>query len=90
MAQVAFTRHLVRFFPELRECPIPGATVAEVLGGLDALHPGILRYLCEDRGGLRKHVNVFVDGELVGDRVGLSDPVRPDSELFIVQALSGG
>jgi molybdopterin synthase sulfur carrier subunit len=87
---VRFTRHLSRFFPDLREGEIPGQTVAQVLDGLDARHPGLGRYLREDDGRLRKHVNVFVDGDLVHDRVGLTDATGPDSELFVVQALSGG
>lgn len=90
MAQVRFTRHLQRFFPELREGPVEGRTVAQALDALDALHPGLGGYLREDDGSLRKHVNVFVDGELVRDRVGLSDVIGPGSELFVVQALSGG
>ena len=90
MAKVAFTRHLLRFFPELQEGPVEGSTVAEVVAALDARHPGLSRYLREDHGGLRKHVNVFVDGELVRDRTALSDPVAEATELFIVQALSGG
>ena len=90
MPTLRFTRHLVRFFPDLREGQLPGSTVAEVLDALDLEHPGIGRYLREDDGRLRKHVNVFLDGELVQDRVGLKDPTGPDSELFVVQALSGG
>jgi len=90
MARVAFTRHLLRFFPDLAEGQVEGSTVAEVVAALDGQHPGLARYLCEDRGGLRKHVNVFVDGELVRDRAELTDAVGPTSELFIVQALSGG
>lgn len=90
MAHVAFTRHLVRFFPTLAEGRVDGDTVRQVLDNLDARHPGLGRYVCEDDGRLRKHVNVFVDGSLVVDRAELSDAVGPDSEVFLVQALSGG
>ena len=43
-----------------------------------------------DQGAIRRHVAVFVDNEPVVDRVGLSDPVHADSEVFVMQALSGG
>jgi hypothetical protein len=33
---------------------------------------------------------VFVDGQQIGDRERLSDPVRPASEIYVMQALSGG
>lgn len=90
MATVHFTRHLKQFFPDLQPAQVAGATVAEVVRTLDAERPGLGRYLCQDHGGLRPHVNVFVDGERIRDRVGLSDPLQPDSELMILQALSGG
>jgi hypothetical protein len=35
-------------------------------------------------------MNVFLDGEQIADRVGLSDAVRPESEIYVMQALSGG
>lgn len=44
----------------------------------------------DEHGTLRKHMIVFIDGEQVRDLSGLSDPVRPDSEIFVMQALSGG
>jgi hypothetical protein len=44
----------------------------------------------DDQGRLRKHVIVFVDGQLLEDRDQLSDGVEPTSELLVMQALSGG
>ncbi|MBT8472551.1 MAG: MoaD/ThiS family protein, partial [Marinicaulis sp.] len=38
----------------------------------------------------RKHVNIFINDEMVSDRVKLSDAVAPDDEIFVFQALSGG
>ena len=33
---------------------------------------------------------IFVDGVQIRDRVGLSDPVSETSEIYVMQALSGG
>jgi sulfur-carrier protein len=33
---------------------------------------------------------VFVDGQRVRDREGLSDPVHDLSEVYVMQALTGG
>lgn len=90
MARVRFTRHLRQFFPDLGECQADGDTVAAVIGALDERWPGIAGYVLDDRGALRHHVNVFVDGEMVEDRRALSDPVGEQTEVFVVQALSGG
>lgn len=90
MPHVAFTRHLQRFFPTLTDGEVPGATVREVLDALEARHPGFCRYVTDDTGRLRRHVNVFVGDEPIRDRARLSDALRPDDKVFILQALSGG
>lgn len=90
MPAVRFTRHLERFFPGLSPADTPGSTIAQVIAGLEARHPGLTAYLLDDHGGLRKHVNVFVDGRMIRDRERLSDPVRSGSEVYVMQALSGG
>jgi hypothetical protein len=88
--RVRFTPHLRRFFPDLAEVEVEGATVAEVVRGLDARHPGLASYLVDEHGALRPHVNVFVGEATVHDRRALSDPVGPGDELYVMQALSGG
>ncbi len=90
MARVRFTRHLKRFFPDLDQLEIDAPTVADLLVALDLQHEGLRDYVVDDAGRLRKHVNVFVDGTLVSDRVSLSDIIDANSEVFIMQALSGG
>ena len=90
MAKVKFTSALNRFFPELKEIEIHGATVKEALLQVDHDYPGILQYLTDDQGQLRKHVNIFLSGELIKDRTTLNDPVSKNDEVLIFQALSGG
>ena len=90
MPRVQFTRHLNRFFPGLSSVEVEAGTVAEVVRALERLYPGLASYLVEDQGALRRHVNIFVEGVLIQDRIGLSDPLSPDSEVDIMQALSGG
>ena len=55
-----------------------------------ARHPRLRGYLLDDQGGLRRHVTVFIDGLRLRDRRGLGDVVADDSEVYVVQALSGG
>lgn len=92
MATVELTRHLYSFFPHLQgqTITVQAATVAQVIQELERLAPGIGFYLCDERGRLRMHVNVFVNSELIRDRGRLSDPVAPDAQVHILQALSGG
>lgn len=92
MVAVQLTRHLFSFFPHLAKAPIEveASTVAEVVRALEDLAPGIGFYLCDERGRLRTHVNIFVDKELIRDRRGLSDSVASGAQVHILQALSGG
>jgi sulfur-carrier protein len=92
MPTVHLTRHLHRYFPQLRdrELVVEASTVAEVVREVDRLAPGFALYVCDERGRLRTHVNVFIEDERVVDRQRLTDPVDPQSRVFILQALSGG
>jgi sulfur carrier protein ThiS len=90
MPHVAFTRHLSRFFPDLAEGEVPGSTVREIIDELERRHPGLASYIVDETGRLRRHVNIFVGDEPVGDREHLADALRPTDRVFILQALSGG
>lgn len=90
MAQVKFTPNLKRFFPDLRECEIDAATVAEIVAAVDQRWRGLGDYIIDEQGALRKHVNIFVGDELLRDKQTLSDCVSAATKIFIVQALSGG
>lgn len=75
------------------EVPIePGMriTVAEVFAALAREHPGIRQRVLDDQGELRRHVNVFVDGESVRYLDGLATLAGADSEISILPAISGG
>jgi hypothetical protein len=54
------------------------------------VYPALRSYLLDDQERLRQHVSVFIDGELIVDRERLTDAVAPASEIYVVQALSGG
>jgi len=90
MAKVNFTTALKRFYPDLKEMDLSATTVNELLDLIEVKHPGIKNYLVEDQGMLRQHVNVFVNGKMVTDRAKLSDELQSNSEVYIMQALSGG
>lgn len=92
MAVVEFTAHLKTLFPVLGGGPLSltAATLAEAITELDRKAPGVAFYICDELGRLRRHVNIFVDGEMIVDRQRLSDRLSDDTRVFIAQALSGG
>lgn len=90
MAHVRFTSALNRFFPNLKDEQFEAASVADLIRAVDQKHPGLADYLVDERGALRKHVNVFIGDRLVTDREALKDEIDDDSRVCIFQALSGG
>lgn len=69
---------------------VEGATVRECLQAVFALHPALRGYVMDDQNVVRQHVVVFLNGTAIRDRRTQSDSVKSDSEIFIMQALSGG
>lgn len=92
MPTVKLTGHLHSFFPALKEADlrVEARSAAEVIAALERIAPGFAFYVCDEAGRARPHVNLFIDGQRITDRTRLTDPVGPDSEVFILQALSGG
>ena len=68
----------------------PAPTIREALALLWRECPGARDRVLTERGEVRPHVNIFVDGENIRYAGGLAAPVRPDSEIMIVPAVSGG
>jgi len=89
MARLAFTSQLRRF-TETPELDSPAATLREALEQAFEINPRLRGYVLDDQGHLRPNVVAFIDGRRVGDRIGLADPLAPDSQVYVLQALSGG
>jgi molybdopterin converting factor small subunit len=89
MAKVFFTANLRRHV-ECNSMDADGATVAEVLAKVFAAQDRLGHYVLDDQGALRKHMTILVDGLRIRDLDKLTDPVRPTSEVWVMQALSGG
>mgnify|MGYP002623616013 FL=1 len=89
MARVVVASHLRRHV----DCPpteAAGETLREVLETVFLEYPRLRGYVLEDSGCLRQHVTVYIDSRRVVDTAGLSDPVGAGSEVYVLQALSGG
>jgi len=90
MATVRFTYALKRFFPGLQEIQINAFSVKELLDAIEEQHTGLKGYVVDERGQLRKHVNIYVNNSHIKDEKELSDALTGNCEVYIMQALSGG
>jgi sulfur-carrier protein len=73
-----------------RRVEVAGPTVGKVLAALGQAHPGVGQRVLDDRGVLRRHVNVFVNGESIRYLAGAETPVGVADEVWILPAVSGG
>ena len=72
------------------ELQVEGGTVGEVLDALFDRHGELRDRLSDDDGGLRRFVNVYVDGEDIRFLDGLDTTVPDGAELTILPAVAGG
>lgn len=69
---------------------LDAGTVREALAAAFAASPDLRRYVLDDQGGIRKHIDVFIGPRRLQDRLAQSDVIPPGSTVFVLQALSGG
>ncbi len=72
------------------EVAAQGATVAELIADLEKHYPGLRDRLCDDKGQLRRFVNIFANDEDIRFLSNLETPVKDSDEISIVPAIAGG
>jgi molybdopterin synthase sulfur carrier subunit len=70
----------------LSEHQVDGETVAELLRELERAQPDVRGWILDERGAVRRHINVFVNGEIGG----VETPVRAEDRIDVLPAISGG
>ena len=63
-----------------------GATVLELLLALEGEHPPLAGWILDERKALRRHLNVFVNGEMAAAEAQIDDGDRVE----VIPAISGG
>ena len=65
---------------------LAGATVGELLEALERAHPAVDGWILDERGVMRRHINVFVNGE----RAAQETHVQAEDRVDVLPAISGG
>ena len=86
MALVRLRGPLKRLAGDCSDHRIEGETVGELLRALERAHPAADGWILDERGLIRRHINVFVNGELGGQ----DTAVRAQDRVDVLPAISGG
>lgn len=86
MAVLRLRGPLRKLAGERAELAVEGATVGDLLVRLERDHPPLAGWVLDERGRVRRHINVFVNGE----RAAEATPVQPADRIEVIPAISGG
>lgn len=86
MALVRLRGPLKKLAGDRSDHPMEGGTVCELLRELEREHPGVGGWILDERGLLRRHINVFVNGDCVREDA----PVSAEDRVDVLPAISGG
>lgn len=72
------------------EVEVTGANIAEIIDNLNASYSGLKDRLCDDKGELRRFVNIYVNEEDIRFLKGKDTVLKDGDEVSIVPAIAGG
>ena len=72
------------------EMDIPASSVTEALAALAGRYPSLKFHLLDADGNLRRHFNVFVNGEHIRELNGLDTALHPDDKIILLASAAGG
>jgi molybdopterin converting factor small subunit len=90
MATVRIPTPLRKYTEGKDEVAVTGASVRELLDNLDSSHAGIGERIRDDKGDVRRFVNIFVGDEDIRFLDGLDTKVADSDEISIIPAIAGG
>lgn len=72
------------------EVIVDAATIGQLIDNLEAQHAGLKDRLCDEKGEIRRFVNVYVNDEDVRFLEGRATALKDGDEVSIVPAIAGG
>ncbi len=72
------------------EVSVEASTVGELIANLDSEFNGIADKLLDEKGEIRRYVNIFVNDEDIRFLDGKSTSLKDEDEVSIVPAIAGG
>jgi sulfur-carrier protein len=90
MATVRIPTPLRKLTQGAEEVSASGKNVGELIADLERQFPGIKERICDEKGAVRRFVNIFVKDEDIRFQQNLDTPIADGDEVSIVPAIAGG
>ena len=90
MARVRIPTPLRKYTQGQEAVTVSGATVSSVIEALEAQYPGLRERILDEKGAVRRFVNIFVGEDDIRFLKQLETPVSDTAEISIVPAIAGG
>ena len=90
MATIRIPTPLRRLTGGQSKVNMEGATVGQIIDGLEKAYPGMGERLLDEQGEVKRFINIFVNGEEIRTLEGSSTPLSDSDEVSIVPAMAGG
>ena len=81
---------LQKLTKDQEEVTASGGTVSALIVDLEKSYPGIRERLCDEKGKLRRFVNIYVNEEDIRFLKGEATPLKDGDEVSIIPAIAGG
>ena len=90
MPVVRFPAAMKYYFDNQSQITVSAATVSELIDVLIEQFPSVKFHLVDSEGRLRRHFNVFVNGEQIRELNGMETPIGEDDSVILMASASGG
>jgi len=90
MAQIRIPTPLRKLTNDTEIVTADAASLGEAIDRLEGEYPGIKERICDEAGGIRRFVNIYVNGEDVRFLDNLDTKLKPNDDVSIVPAVAGG
>ncbi|MCC7354901.1 MAG: MoaD/ThiS family protein [Anaerolineae bacterium] len=90
MATVFVPTPLRRLTGGQSKIEVPGEDIAGLIASLEAHYPGFQERMLDEKGEIKRFINIFVNDTEVRTLQGKATPVHATDQVSIIPAMAGG
>ena len=90
MATVRFPAVMKYYVNGQAEFSVSGSTVGELMEQIVEQYPAVKFHLVDAEGNLRRHFNIFVNGNHIRDLDGMKTALKEDDRVILMASAAGG